>query len=126
MPGDIIPYKLLSLFVVIFILVLFHIRKTPALSVASQWGFSFQFVYSCLHAFALFKNNIHQYFMEISLGSAPLAPEPAKVLALIRKPYTDFQRNYLQLNRRPCFMRKFINKTNAPPIGIFAPAGAAT
>jgi uncharacterized C2H2 Zn-finger protein len=119
MPGDIIPYRLLSLYAVIFILILLYVRKEPVLKLAGALLFSFQFIYSVMNAFLIHINHIHQYFMETpQRPSFDLNPE--SVLILIRKPYTKFQSGYFTSNRRPCFMCKFFNKGGAPPMGILA------
>jgi len=121
MPGDLIPYRLLSLYAVIFILVSFYIGKKPVLRLAGKLNFSFQFIYSVLGAFLMHVNSIHQHFRETVPESVPSAPWPEETLALIRKPYLGFQSGYLLSNRRPCFMCKFFNKGGAPPIGDSAP-----
>jgi hypothetical protein len=118
MPGDIVPYRLLSLFVVIFIHASFFLRKKPVLKLAYDWDFSFQFVYSVLRAFFIHIDNIHQYFKETSPSTAPLTPDAEAIVKLINKPYLKFQSRYIELNRRPCFMCKFFKKGGAPPIGI--------
>ena len=117
MPGDLVPYRLLSLFVVMFILISIIIRETPVLKIAKAWDFSFQFLYSVLSAFHIHINIIHQYFMETAPMSGPLTPGAASVLSLVREPYIIFQAGYTKLNHRPCFMCKFHNKGGAPPIG---------
>jgi hypothetical protein len=126
LPGDIIPYVALSLFVFIFILILFYIRKVPVLEIAREWDFSFQFIYSVMHAFQVHLNNIRQYLREISPEDIPPVFDACGILVLIKKPYTDFQSGYVEINRRPCFMCKFFDRRGAPPIGIHAPRGAAT
>lgn len=126
LPGDIIPYKVLSLFVLIFILVLFYLRKIPVLQITEKWYFSFQFIYSTIYAFQMHMNNIRQYFREVSPGDIPAVFDACGVLGLIKNPYIKFQSGYTKMIRRPCFMCKFFNKRGAPPIGIHAPMGAAT
>ena len=126
MPGDLIPYKLLSLFVVIYILYSCLVEKVPVLKVAEQNGFSFQFIYSCLIAFSLYKNRIHLYFMETSPADTPHEKSYEKVVSLIKKPYLKFQSGFTKHNHRPCFMCKFFNSTDGPPIGIHALWQAAT
>ena len=126
MPCDIIPYKMLSLFVFMYILVLILLGKIPVLKIADEWGFSFQFIYSVVLAFRMHGNNIRQYFRETSPGDVPAIFDDCAVLRLIKKPYTEFQLGYIKTNRRPCFMCKFFNSGSAPPVGIHAPRGAAT
>jgi len=121
MPGDLIPYRLLSLLVVIFILTALFIEKTPVLKLAELFEFSFQFIYSCLQAFYLFRSRIHQYFMETSPTDTPPDNGPGSIMSLIKIPYIEFQYGYTKLNQRPCFMCKFFNKYGAPPIGTTAP-----
>jgi len=126
MPGDLIPYKLLSLFVVMIILVACVIEGTPVLKVASKYGISFQLIYKYLNVFSLFANRIHQYFRETSPDDTPLATDWKGVAGLIRKPYLAFQLGYVKINRRPCFMSKFPDGAGAPKIGIHAQKLAAT
>ena len=45
MPGDLIPYKLLSLFVVMLLLVACVVEGTPVLKFADKYGLSFQLIY---------------------------------------------------------------------------------
>jgi hypothetical protein len=45
MPGDIIPYMALTLFVIICVLVSFYLKETPVLKLADRWHFSFQIIY---------------------------------------------------------------------------------
>jgi len=126
MPGDLVPYKLLSFFVLVFICTKYYAEKTPALKLADFLGFSFQFIYSCLYAFALHIGRIHQYFMESWPTGTPLDTGPESVAGLIKQPYMDFQSGYTKSWRRPCFMCKFFSGDGGPPVGIYAPAGAAT
>ena len=126
MPGDMIPYKLLSLFVVILLLIACIIIETPVLRVANKYGLSFQIINFYLNTFSLFVNSIHQYFKETSPAKTPPVVDWKSVVDLIKKPYIIFQREYVILNRRPCFMSKFLDGTGAPPIGLHAPRGAAT
>ena len=126
MPGDLIPYKLLSLFVVMLLLVACIVDETPVLRVAQKYELSFQIINIYLAAFSLFANRIHQYFKERLPTHTPPATDRKSVVALIKKPYTIFQCGYVKLNRRPCFMCKFLDGAGAPPIGIHAPRGAAT
>jgi hypothetical protein len=120
MPGDLIPYRLLSLFVVIFILASVYLKRIPVLKISDVWNFSFQFVYTVIYAFRMHISRIHQYFNETVYGTALFPIAPGQVLALIQKPYISFQSGYTKLNRRPCFMCKFFNRGGAPPIGIMA------
>jgi hypothetical protein len=117
MPGDIIPYKLLSLFVVLFVLDLYYLSEMPVLKIATALGFSFQFIYSALAAFRRHAAGIYQYFKEITRGTVRLGLDEAGVLSLIRKPVTDFQSSYIKFNKRPCFMCKFLTSPKAPPVG---------
>lgn len=130
MPCDLVPYKLLSLFVVIFILRLFYISQEPVLRIAAAWGFSFQFVYSVLAAFRRHSAGIYMYFRELSGGAIPVGLGGAGIISLVRKPYAGFQSGYIKSNKRPCFMCKFFNSADAPPIGrtapYVAPRGATT
>ena len=121
MPGDIIPYKLLSLFVVLFILNLFYVDRTPVLKIAAAWDFSFQFIYSALSAFRKFAPSIYLYFREVSRGLIRSGLGLAGIFSLIQKPFLGFQASYLESNKRPCFMCKFFNNANAPPIGRLVP-----
>jgi hypothetical protein len=120
LPWDIVPYRLLSLFVVMYILVLSYLKIVPVLKLAAAWGFSFQFIYSVIDAFTMHLSRIHQYFSETMPGAVPLPALPWEILTLIQKPYINFQYGYTRLNRRPCFMCKFFNRGGAPPIGIMA------
>ena len=126
MPGDLIPYKLLSLFVVMFILNACLIEEKPVLKVAEQNGFSFQFIYSCLHTFYMHQKNIHQYFKETSPANTANEKDRKSVMSLIKKPFLKFQNNYTEHNRRPCFMCKFFDGIGCPPVGIYTPLAAAT
>jgi hypothetical protein len=126
LPGDIIPYKALSLFVFIFILILFYSRKIPVLEIAKERGLSFQFIYSVMRAFQMHMNNIRQYLREVSPEDIPAVFDACGILDLIKKPYIKFQSGYIGINRRPCFMCKFFERGGAPPIGIHAPRGATT
>ena len=126
MPGDLIPYKLLSLFVVMLLIVACIVEETPVLRVANKYGLSFQIINIYLNVFSLFAWRIHQYYMETSPTGTPNATDRKSVAGLIKKPYIDFQHGYVMLNRRPCFMSKFLDGTGAPPIGLSAPRGAAT
>jgi len=51
MPGDMIPYKLLSLIIVIFILNSYYVAGVPVLKIVVEWGFSFQLIYLVLFTF---------------------------------------------------------------------------
>jgi hypothetical protein len=117
MPGDIIPYKLLSLIVVLFVLSLLYSAKMPVLKIAVEWGFSFQFIYSTLAAFCKHVPSIYQHFKELSRGTIRLDLDDAGVLSLIREPIIGFQSGYIEFNKRPCFMCKFFNSAKAPPVG---------
>jgi hypothetical protein len=121
MPGDLIPYKLLSLAVIMLFLTAHIVEETPVLRIANEYGLSFQIIWLCLSAFYLFKNRIHQYFKEISSADTPLITDCKNIIGLIIKPYIIFQRGYVMLNRRPCFMSKFLDGVGAPPIGLYAP-----
>jgi hypothetical protein len=118
MPGDLIPYKLLSLYVVIFILNSFYLRKAPVLKIAGAWGFSYQFIYSVIYTFRISLQVIYQHFRELSKTPVPPGLGEAAVFGLIRKPYMEFQYDYVKLNKRPCFMVKFFYKAGAPPAGL--------
>ena len=126
MPGDLIPYKLLSLIVVMLLLINCIVEETPVLRVSNKYGLSFQIVNIYLNTFSLFKTRIHQHFKERSPDDTQPTADRKSIVSLIRKPYTVFQRGYITMNRRPCFMSKFFDGTGAPPIGILAPRGAAT
>ena len=126
MPGDLIPYKLLSLLALMFILNECFIAETPVLNVAELAGFSYQFIYSCLHTFFMHKNSIHQYFKERTETGAPPGTDQKTVMGLIKKPYLEFQSGFTNHSRRPCFMCKFFGRGGGPKIGIYAPLSAAT
>ena len=126
MPGDLIPYKLLSLFVVMILLVACVVEGAPVLRAAGKYGISFQTINSYLNVFALFANRIHQYFRETSPADTPSATDLKSIAGLIKEPYLAFQLGYVKLNRRPCFMSKFHDGAGAPKIGIHAPKVAAT
>ena len=126
MPGDFIPYKLFSLFALLYILTACLIDRTPVLEVAEQNGLSYQFIYSCLYAFALYKNSIHLYFMEEMQPATPPGTDCGSVMGLIKKPYLKFQLGFTSRNRRPCFMCKFFNGGRGPFIGFMPPLKAAT
>jgi len=126
MPGDIIPYEVLTLFVIMYILVLFYLKKVPVLKIAKEWNFSYQFIYCVLWIFHIHLNNIRQYIREVSPEDIPAVFDACGVLALIKKPYIKFQYGYIKTTRRPCFMCKFFDGRGAPPIGVHAPRGAAT
>jgi len=121
MPGDLIPYKLLSLFVVLLILSLFYLEEEPVQKIAEAWGFSFQFIYSALYAFRKYATGITQYYREASVGDVPHALDYAGIVSLIRKPFLEFQSGYIEFNKRPCFMCKFFYSVKAPSIGRMAP-----
>jgi ribosomal protein S27E len=121
MPGDLIPYKLLSLFAALYILSSYYLDRVPVLKIAAAWRFSFQFIYSSLTAFRLHSSRIYQYFWKASNGGIQAGLDDAGIMALIREPYMGFQSGYTESNRRPCFMCKFFNKANGPPSGVFIP-----
>ena len=126
LPGDIVPYKLLTLFVVLFIIGLFYIEGTPVLKIAEACKFSHQFIYSAIAAFLMHAPHIYMYFRETSRGAIGHGLGKAGIAALIKKPYIKFQSGYTGIYRRPCFMCKFFDRAGAPPIGIHAPRMAAT
>jgi hypothetical protein len=117
MPGDIIPYKLLSLLVLLSILILFFVEKMPVLKIVAEFGFSFQFIYCALGSFRMHASRMYQHFREISRGITPPDLDDAGIVSLIKKPYFGFQSGYIEFNKRPCFMCKFFNGINAPPVG---------
>jgi len=121
MPGDIIPYKLLSLFIVLFIIILFYVEKTPVLKIAAGWNFSFQFIYYSLAVYQIHATRIYQYFRETSRRVIPPELDDAGIVSLIKEPYTIFQSGYIKLNKRPCFMCKFFDSIKAPPVGLMPP-----
>jgi len=122
LPGDIIAYKLLSLFVFLSILISFHIKKIPVLKIAGESNFSFQFIYAMLNVYIIYINRIHQFFKETVPASAPLFPGALELLTLLKSydPYTKFQYYYIKINNSPCFMCKFLNGGKPPPIGIIS------
>jgi hypothetical protein len=126
LPIDIIPYKALSLFVFIFILVLIFLKNVPVLKIAKERDFSYQFIYSVLHAFQKHMNNIRQYIRETCPDDIPAVFDVCSILAIIKKTCKKFQFGYVKINRRPCFMCRFFNGSGVPPIGIIAPQKAAT
>jgi len=121
MPGDIIPYKLLTLFVLLLILGLVYLEKTPVLKIAEAWKFSHQFIYSAIAAFLMHAARIYLYFKEASRGAIPHGLGDAGIVALIKKTYAIFQSGYLGSYKRPCFMCKFFDRPGAPPTGQMAP-----
>jgi len=126
MPGDLIPYAFLSLFVTLFILAMFYLKKTAVLKIADALGVSHQFIYSVLFAFRMHADHIYQYFRETSSPPPASGLDDAGIAALIRKPFIEFQYGYVRLNRRPCFMCKFFYNAGAVHIGLTAPMGAVT
>jgi len=126
MPGDIVPYKLLSLIVILLILNLIYAGKEPVLKIAAAWRFSFQFIYFILAVFLKHKSGIYNFLREASHGVILSELDSAGIVALVRRPYTQFQSDYIKLNKRPCFMCKFFNNANAPPVGLITPNMAAT
>ena len=121
--GDIIPYKIITLFVFIFILKLFYVKKTPVLEIAKERDFSFQFIYSVIRAFQKHMKNIQQYFREVSPESIPNIFDPCGVLSLIKKPYTEFQSDYIEKNCKPCFMCKLFVRKIMPRFGVLTHKG---
>jgi hypothetical protein len=121
MPGDIIPYKQLTFFVLMFILVSIYLKKKPVLMIAHIKKLSFQFIYCCVIVFFMHINRIHQYYKERAPTDTSADTDPESVVKLIRNPYLKFQSGYIKLNRRPCFMSKFFNGKGAPPVGLHAP-----
>jgi len=119
LPIDIIAYRLLSLFVFLFVLFSFYLKKTPVLALADKFGFSFQFIYSVLHSFWKHMDLIHLFFRMAVPAQAPLTPSPTKLLKLIGafKPRMKFQYDYISENKRPCFMCKFFDGSRGPPVG---------
>ncbi|MCL2124502.1 MAG: DUF6431 domain-containing protein [Oscillospiraceae bacterium] len=109
MPGDIIPYKLLSLYVVMLLLIACFVEDAPVLRVANKYGLSHQIINNYLNVFSVFRSRIHLYFKETSPADTPLEYDRKSVAGLIKKPYIIFQRGYVLLNRRPCFMSKFLD-----------------
>ena len=126
MPGDLIPYKLLTFYVVIFVLVSCYLKKVPVLKIEEDTGLSYQLIYLCLNTFLMHKNHIHQYYRARAPADTPASTEPESAIALIKKPYIKFQIGYTESNRRPCFMSRFFYGKGAPPIGIHALRRAAT
>ena len=117
MPGDIIPYKLLSLIVFFFILKLFYTVKMSVMKIAAKCGFSFQLVYSVLATFLKHASRITIFLREIFPGMLQAKFNGANIISFIRRPHPEFQSEYIKLNKRPCFMCKFLDSANAPPIG---------
>lgn len=124
LPCDIIPYKALSLFVFIYVLIMILIKEVPVLEIAEKCEFSYQLVYSAVDAFKRHMNRILQHIRETSPEDTPADPDARGVLSLIGRPYTEFQRGYIENNRRACFMCKFFDGIGAPPVGIHAAARA--
>jgi len=119
LPIDIIAYRLLSLFVILFVLFSFHIKETPVLKIADRVGHSFQFVYSALCSFEKYINKIHHFFRQVSSVTVPLTACPVPLLKLIREynPIIMFQYDYISKNKKPCFMCKYFDGMKGPPIG---------
>ena len=126
MPGDIIPYKVLSLFAFVHILDTFFLKKASVLKMAGAWDFSFQFIYSVIHAFRKHANNIRQYIREAFPGLAESAINAVGIMDFIKKSGAGFQAGYTRLNRRPCFMSKLFGGGGGPPIGIYSQLRIAT
>ena len=125
-PGDLIPYKVISLFVFIFILVSFYLKKKPVLQTVKRWSLSFQFIYCVIHTFNTYINHIRQYLREIYPETIPLNIDINSVLAIIKEQSIKFQSGYIKFNRKPCFMCKFIDRTGIPPVGLFVAKHVAT
>jgi len=121
MPSDLIPYRMLSFYVFLYILTVCFVEKNSVIETAETLMFSFQFIYSCIYAFKLHKSRIHQYFMETMYPDSPASTSVHDIISLIKKPYIKFQFGYTKLNLRPCFMCKFFDRPGAPPIGLAAP-----
>jgi len=119
MPGDIIPYSALTLYVFIYVLASYYIKKTPALNIAKELGFSYQLVYLLVAVFLMHRNHIEQQIRETAPEDIPAALSECGILLRIERSGIDFQRDYIKTNRRPCFMSKFFDSTGAPPIGIY-------
>jgi hypothetical protein len=117
MPGDMIPYKLLSLMIVLFILNSYYATDVPVLKMAVEWGFSFQLIYSVLFTFKRHVYAIYQFFRECLHNALQPGLGNADIVSLIRKPYVGFQSGYIKFIKRPCFMCKFFNSPNAPTVG---------
>jgi hypothetical protein len=126
MPRDIIPYKAITLFVFIFVLVMFYVKGVSVLNIEKEGDFSYQFIYSVINAFKVHENNVRQYIRERFPESTPSDFDARYIVELIKKPRIRFQFAYIKLNRRPCFMCAFIDGKRAPPVGLCAPMGAAT
>ena len=123
LPGDIIPYKALSLLVLMSIIISYYLDKKPVLKIAERIGFSFQYIYTAIRTFLLHMNNIAMHFREIRAESIPTTLDAAATLSLIVKPYMGFQYGYIEKNLRACFMCKFFKRPGAPPSGIYRPLG---
>ena len=121
MPGDIIPYTTLTLFVFIYILASIYLKKISVLQIARVRNFSFQFIYYVIGVFCLHINNIRQYIREVYPGTTPPTINEFYIINFIKKQLMEFQYDYIKLNRRPCFMCKFFGSAGAPPVGIYAP-----
>lgn len=117
LPIDIIAYRLLSLFVMMSIFFGLYIKKIPILQIAAKLQLSFQFVYSCRDAFSRYINLIHQFFKQTSPRQTAIMAEPNRLLPLMREAAL-FQRSFIKMNQRPCFMCKFFAYGSGPPIGI--------
>jgi hypothetical protein len=126
MPGDIIPYKALTLLVLILVLAKAYLKKMPVLKIARRWDISFQLIYLAVCVFKRHLSNIRQYIREKFPYSARPNPSIEDTVALVRELRGEFQPGYIRASRRPCFMCKFLGKAGSPPVGIYAPIGAAT
>ena len=127
LPGDVVAYKLLSLFVMVSILSRFYLKQIPVLKIAETLQFSFQFIYSCLKSFLSYVNNIHQYFRQVLPNRTPVSPNPIEMLCLICEACILFQHEYIKLNYYPCFIgskRKLYDCGAGPPVGILAAVGS--
>lgn len=120
LPGDIIAYRLLSLFVFLYVLFLLYIRNTPVLKIANDFDCSFQFLYSIIGVFEKYAARLHLFFRRVSPRAAPLTACQVSLLVLILSyvPWTKFQHDYMAENKKPCFMGKFSDGTRGPPVGI--------
>jgi hypothetical protein len=98
MPGDLVPYKLLSLAVVMRVLVLVYLESKPVLKVASMFGFSYQLVYSVLLAFDLYRSNIYLFLRQKCNADIAVKVSAADLISLVEKPYPVFQHDYINLN----------------------------
>jgi hypothetical protein len=126
MPRDIIPYKTITLFILICILALFYVKGVSVLTIEKAQSFSFQYIYTVINTFKTHENNIRQYIRERFPESTPPDFNENYIINLIRKPHIRFQFFYIKMNHQPCFMCKFFDRKGTPPVGIYVPAGTAT